>query len=428
MRNVRRFLLAGVVLVIPALALANGFALFEHGGRPVGMAGAWGAIADDASAGYYNPAGLAFLEGMQATSGFFLITETSEFTGDNPYPGEGYAVEMEDQIFYPPHIHATGAISGNLRWGFSVTAPFGLGTWWPDDYAGKFITKRVDLKVFNLNPNLSYKIGDSLALAVGFDYFMSQVDLTKSIGVVNPYTQQVAEVGQVHLYNEGWADGWGYNAALLAKLGGGFSFGATYRSRVEVEYDDAEASFVQFPTGYADFDAIVAGLLPFGDNVGGATAITYPAEMRLALAWQHGGLAVGFDAVKMGWDSFDSLPITIEGRPDLSSDRAEDYEDTTTYRLGMEYRTSPKFAFQLGVLKDPTPVPTASVSPLLPDADRMGYSAGISWNLSPKVRADVAYLYLPFDERSTEGQDHDNYNGTYKTTANLLGFSLVVKL
>lgn len=428
MRNVRSLLIAGVVLVVPALALANGFALFEHGGRPVGMAGAFGAIADEPSAGYYNPAGLAFLDGMQATDGFFLITETSKFTGDNPYPGEGYATKMESQIFYPPHIYATGAVAGNLRWGLAVTAPFGLGTWWPDDYAGKFITKRIDLKVFNINPSFAYKIGDNFALAVGADYFISQVDLTKSIGVVNPYTQQVAEVGQVHLYNPNWASGWGYNAAVLAKLGAGFSAGMTYRSRVEVKYDKAEASFVQFPTGHADFDAIVASMLPFGDNVPGETSITYPAELRAALAWQKGGLTVAFDAVRMGWDSFKTLPITIVGRPDLSSNREENYKDTTTYRLGMEYRTSPKFAFQLGVLKDPTPVPTDSVSPLLPDADRMGYSAGLSWNLSPKVRADVAYLFLPFDTRSTDGLDHDNYNGTYKTTANLLGFSLVVKL
>ena len=45
-------------------------------------------------------------------------------------------------------------------------------------------------------------------MAVGFDYFYSSLDLTRSIGVVNPYTQQVAEVGQVHLYTP-MTGGWG---------------------------------------------------------------------------------------------------------------------------------------------------------------------------------------------------------------------------
>ncbi len=427
MHMVRRLLIGGVVAVVPALALANGFALFENGARAVGMAGAFGAVADDPSAGYYNPAGLAFLDGPQFMGGFYLITETSEFTGDDPYPGAGYQVKMEDQIFYPMHGHMAGHLGGNLYYGVSFYSPFGLGTWWPDDYAGRYITKRIDLKVFNLNPNIAYRIGDSVAFAVGADMFVSQVDLTKGIGVINPYTQQVDDVGQVHLYSTEWETAFGYNAALLAKLGAGFSFGATYRSEVEMEYTNAEASFLQYQTGYPDFDAIVAGLLPFSENVPGQTKVTYPEEIRVGLAWSNEKFTLAYDAVKVGWSSFAELPITIEGRPDLSSVREENYEDKTTHRFGLEHRISPTFAYQLGYLYDPTPVPTDSVSPLLPDADRDGYSVGFSWDMSEKFRVDGSFLYLPFDERSTEGQDHDNYNGTYKTTAYLLGFSVTYR-
>jgi hypothetical protein len=64
-------------------------------------------------------------------------------------------------------------------------------------------------------------------------------------------------------------------------------------------------------------------------------------------------------------------------------------------------------------------------SPLLPDADRKGISLGASIALSAKTRLDISYLYLRFSDRSTEGGDPDGYNGTYKTTANLLGFTLV---
>ena len=424
MRIVRFALIAGVVALAPTLALANGFALFEHGSRAVGMAGAFGAVADDPSAGYFNPAGLAFLDGTQAMAGFFLITESSTFTGDNPYPGAGYSVDMESQIFYPPHFHLTGHFSDNVSWGLSLTTPFGLGTWWPDDYAGKYITKRVDLKLFNLNPNLAFKLSDNVALAIGFDAFFSSVDLTRSIGAVNPYTQQVAEVGQVHLYTP-FESGYGYNAALLAKLGGGFSLGAQYRSRVKVEYS-GNASFVQFPTGYDDFDAIVAGLLPFDSNPAGLTEVTFPAELRFGLAWQSETWTFAADAVRMGWDSFDELPITLPDYPLLSSVRPENYEDATTYRFGVEKRWE-KTALQLGYLVDPTPVPTESVSPLLPDADRVGYSVGFSYILSPRVRVDAAYLYLPFDERSTEGLDPEGFNGTYDTKAHLFGMSMTVR-
>lgn len=426
MTMVRKHVLAWpVLLLLPALVWANGFALFEHGARGVSMGGAFVAVADDPSAGYYNPAGLAFQQGTHALAGVFLITESSKFRGDNPYPGAGYRTEMEDQIFYPPHFHYSAPLAGNFRWGLSTIAPFGLGTWWPDTYAGRFISKRVDLKVFDINPNLAWKLTDNFAVGVGFDYFLVQVDLTKSIGVINPYTQRVAEVGQVHMSNDGFTGDWGYNVGLLWKLGGGFSLGAAYRSRVLVEIGDATASFVQFATGNADFDAMVAQLIPFDHNVKGTTRINFPAEARIGLAWQGERTTVSADAVHMGWDSFSELPITIVGYPALSSVRPESFRDAWTYRLGVERKLSETFAVQLGYLRDRTPMPTHIVSPMLPDADRNGYSVGFSWKASPKMRVDASFLHLPFDERSTKGHNIDNYNGTYRTRAELFGVSVL---
>jgi long-chain fatty acid transport protein len=425
MRNAKLILAAGAVLLAPALVFGNGFALFEHGARGVAMGGAFGAIADDATAGYYNPAGLAFLDGAQAATGAFLITESAKLSGLDPYPGAGYRSEMESQIFYPFHAHMAGTFSDRIAWGVSVTSPFGLGTWWPDDYAGRYVTKRIDLRVFSINPNLAIKLSENVAVAVGVDYFLSDVDLTKSIGAINPYTQRVADIGQVHMYSD-LNDGIGYNLAFLAKLDSGFSVGASYRSRVKVEYD-AEASFVQIPTGYADFDAIVAGLLPFSINPKGETEVNFPAEYRLALAWRGDKMTASVDVVRMDWDSFKDLPITIIGYPALSSVREENYEDAYTYRIGFEYRKSQQWSWLFGALYDMTPVPTESVSPLLPDANRWGASAGFSYNITEKVRFDLGYLLLRFEDRSTRGLDADNFNAQYHTTANLLGVTLHYK-
>jgi len=425
MRKGKLVLAAGIVMLLPGLVFGNGFALFEHGARGVAMGGAYGAIADDATAGYYNPAGLAFLDGMQAAAGAYLITESATFIGDDPFPGNNYRAEMVEQYFYPMHAHVAGKLSDRIAWGVSLTSPFGLGTWWEDDFAGRFISKRIDLRVFNVNPNLAFKISESVAVAAGVDYYLSDVGLTKSIPVMNPYTQQVAEVGQVHMFSD-FNDGIGYNLALLAKLGDAFSVGASYRSRVKVEYD-AEASFVQIPTGYADFDALVASLLPFSINPKGETEINFPAEYRLAFAWKGARTIASVDVVRMDWDSFQSLPITIVGYPALSSERAENYEDVYTYRVGFEYRTSDQWAWQLGALYDETPVPVEAFSPLLPDANRWGLSAGFSYTMTEKIRVDLGYLYLRFEDRATNGQDSDGFNGQYKTVANLLGVTLIYK-
>jgi long-chain fatty acid transport protein len=417
--------LAACLLLAPASSFGAGFALFEHGARAVALGGAFGATADDPTALYYNPAGIAFQNGTSFAVGAYFITESSTFSGDNPYPGAGYSVDMKKQIFYPPHAYITGELTKDLHWGIGMFAPFGLGTWWPNDYAGKYISKRVDLKVFDINPNLSYKLSDNFAVAVGVDYFYSNLNLTRSIGVVNPYTQQVAEVGQVHMYTD-FTGGFGWNAALLAKLEGGVSVGASYRSKVKINYT-GNASFLQFPSGYADFDAIVATQVPFGKQPTAKTGVDYPSEARLALAWHGSKVGIEGDVVKQGWSSFKDLPITLPDYPLLSSVRYEGYKDCYAYRLGFEYKSSPEWAFQLGVLYDKTPVPTESVSPLLPDADRKGISIGTTFALSPKTDLQIGYLYLRFSDRSTLGvnPNPDGYEGTYKTTANLLGFTLV---
>jgi long-chain fatty acid transport protein len=416
---------AACLLLAPVPTFGAGFALFEHGARAVALGGAFGATADDPTAIYFNPAGLAFQSGTQLAAGVYFITESSTFSGDNPYPGKGYSVDMKSQIFFPPHVYLEGDLTSNVRWGVGVFAPFGLGTWWPSDYAGKYISKRVDLRVFDVNPNLAFKLTDNLSLAVGVDYFYSNLDLTKSLGVVNPYTQQVAEVGQVHLYTD-YKGGWGWNTALLAKLGGGISFGASYRSNVTVTYK-GNASFIQFPTGHPDFDAIVAGEIPFGKQPQATTKIKFPDEVRLALAWHGERWGVEGDYVRSGWSSFKDLPITLPDYPLLSTVRAENYKDSNAYRLGIEYKATPNLWWQIGAVLDKTPVPTSSVSPLLPDAERKGASIGASIGLTPKTRLDVSYFYLKFKDRPTLGVNDDNYEGTYKTTANLFGFTVVHK-
>jgi long-chain fatty acid transport protein len=297
-RAVRQMAAMAVLLLIPAWTFGAGFALFEHGARGVALGGAFGATANDPTALYYNPAGLAFIDGTQVAAGAYFIALTSDFKGANPYPGVGYKSSQEKQLFTPPHVYATGAIAGNLRWGIGLNTPFGLGTYWPNDFAGRYITKRVVLQVLNFNPTVSYKLSDSFAVAIGADYYITKVDLTRSAGAVNPFTQQVAEIANVHMYARNQT-GLGWNIGVLGKLGAGFSAGVSYRSNVDVEMK-GKASFVQIRTGNNEFDAIVSKQLPFEENPEAETGIDFPDETRLSLAWESGAWRAEVDAVRMG--------------------------------------------------------------------------------------------------------------------------------
>src|ERR1051325_6949751 len=89
----------GVRLALLALCgqavWASGFSILELGGRAAGMGGAFTAVADDGSAIFYNPAGIAFQKGMRfemdgfLVKGFFHFTPSSVPAG-TVVPAEGY--------------------------------------------------------------------------------------------------------------------------------------------------------------------------------------------------------------------------------------------------------------------------------------------------------------------------------------------------
>ena len=57
----------------PPTAWAGSFRIYDHSASATGQASAFTAQADDASAGYYNPAGMTQLPGVQFSAGTTLI-------------------------------------------------------------------------------------------------------------------------------------------------------------------------------------------------------------------------------------------------------------------------------------------------------------------------------------------------------------------
>jgi len=124
-----------------------------------------------------------------------------------------------------------------------------------------------------------------------------------------------------------------------------------------------------------------------------------------------------------GWSSFGQLPITLEGRPDLSEVVEENYDDSFQFRVGLERALNEAWSVRGGYFFDQSPAPAESVSPLLPDADRNGFALGLGWK-GAKWRADAASWLVLSPDRSTEGVNSDQYNGTYKGSAFTFGLSV----
>jgi len=409
---------------------AAGFSIFEQGSKSMGMAGAFTAQADDPSLLFHNAGGLGFVTERQISTGVTWITSTeAEFEGANPFPGEGYTAEQEQLSEFPPHLYWVQPINDTWKFGLGVTAPFGLTTSWedPDEFAGRFLSTKAALRAIDVNPTLGWQIGDNFGIGIGAIARFSDVELNRNIGAINPFTQRVADVGRLVLESE-FGTAYGFNAGILHKWNNSFSWGLSYRSKVDMDYE-GDARLTQVLTGNAQFDAAVRALLPFERDLPVETNIEFPDQASLGLAFaltQNVLLETDFNW--MGWSSFAEVPIEFTGDsgnalPD--TEIREDWDDANSYRVGLRWTASPTREWRFGYVFDETPQPEEAVSPLLPDADRNGFTIGYG-KTGPGIGFDVALMYLLFEERTRERsfENEGPFFGTYNTQAFLLGFTL----
>jgi long-chain fatty acid transport protein len=409
---------------------AAGFSIFEQGAKAMGMAGAFTAQADDPSLLFHNAGGLAFVTEREVSTGFTWITSTeAEFDGAGPFPGEGYHAEQEGLSEFPPHLYWVQPINDTWKFGLGINAPFGLTTSWeePNEFAGRFLSTKAALRAIDINPTIGWQITDNFGLGIGAVARFSDVELNRNIGTINPFTQRVADVGRLSLESD-FGNAFGFNVGILHKIGNSFSWGFSYRSKIDMDYE-GEARLAQNLTGNAQFDAAVRAQLPFERDLPVETNIEFPDTASLGLAFAlTQNLLLETDFNWMGWSTFDTVPIEFVGGASNSlpdTEIPEEWDDAQNYRAGLRWTTSPTSEWRFGYVFDESPQPEESVSPLLPDADRNGVTIGYGRS-GPGLGYDVALMYLDFEERSRarsfEGEG--DFFGTYNTQAVLLSFTL----
>ncbi len=415
--------LACAALLVTSPALPAGFGFFEQGAKATAMGGAFGAVADDPSAIFYNPSGLGFQDHFSVMAGTTVTTFTkSEFTGDNPFPGEGAKGTYHKTWFFPSQLYIVAPITSNLKFGFGAFSPFGLSSRWKsaETWSGRFISQNAAIKTFSLEPVLAFRATPTFSVAAGAEYRISNVQLERNEAMTDPFTQSQAEIAHVKLKSDN-AHGWGWNAGFLWKPVPMFSLGGSYRSHLKTDFD-ANAKFTQRASGDPIFDALVAAQLPASARA--TTSIDTPAIGDIGVAYHcpNNTFTLSADAVWTEWSRFGSLDIVFPNGEAPNVHRDTGWKNVWSYRVGVEQKFH-AFAVRAGFVYDESPQPDGDVGPILPDSIRRGYCLGFGYN-GDHFGVDLADMYLPFQDRSTKGQSSDNFNGSYKLTANLVGVNI----
>jgi len=419
-------LILAAFLGLAPFAQSSGFLIYEHGAAAMGMAGAFVSIANNATAVFHNPAGMAWLQGTQVSLGGTFIKPVGSLGLPN-WPDPTYKnVKQLDQTFLAPNFYLTHKFSDKLAAGIGVFAPYGLGTKWPEKYPLRYLGTSNDMQTIFVNPAISYKVNENLAFGAGLSYIHSSL----SLNIVRFVTDFAAYgwAGDVPASVEGaTGDALAFNAGALYKAEA-FSFGLTYRSSFNIKYKGDIA---------LDTAGVPAPFRPYVPTTGAVeSTFKFPDIFTAGASYNlTEALLLAVDVQYYTWERYDKYVIDIIYPPGFPAAEPEtvleNWKNTFIARLGLQYQLNESLALRAGIMRDWTPQPTESVDPNLPDANRYALTLGFGYKIG-RLLIDFGYQYEKFSDRESPNRNIAAYQfyginlgaGTYKTTGHLFGISL----
>ena len=442
--------LIAMTAFLPPAARAGSFRIYDHSASATGQASAFTAQADDASAGYYNPAGMTQLRGVQFSAGTTLIAGGFSFQNGAGTQANG---DLRGSVAVPPpsNVYMTANLkdlgigsSDSTTIGLAVFSPFGTLTRWPDSSPFSTATTKAAFELIDIRPSIAFRPLPDLAIGLGADIYTFSGAFGE--GQVERQFRWPGGLGipaGTGMELNGRDTAAGFNASLLytpLRNGDGrplVNIGLIYRSQATLHLDgqllaggtrvaDARTTFVvpQVLTGGI-------ALWPVRDN---------EREWKLEL-----------DVDYTGWKSVRNLDTTLSNGLTIAT--PANWTSGYTVMVGTEYKwLNPAplpdwdVALRAGYWHSQKAIPDQTFNPAIPDGDNHAVSTGFGFmcrghgkffgvipcggsdkTLSPKgLGIDLAYQAILYEGRTVAGNVNPTVNGTYRTTLHVGSINLRV--
>jgi len=376
--------LALAIAAVSSHGLAGGFALNEQSISSMGSAFAGrSSAAEDASTVYGNPAGMARLEREQISGGLAGIYGRSDIDDASANSALGPIQGSNDGNMVPSVAVPLGYYVKPLddKWavGFGLYVPFGLVTDYESGFQGRYRGTDSEVQVISLQPTLSYKVNDQLALGLGVTANHIEGKLTNNLPTGTPND------GELKIQGDDW--GYGYNLGLLYQFSPQTRLGVAYHSKVDYRLKgDTRIKNALIPgrgaVPYAKFDASLDLTTPEMLD----SSLTHQLDPRWTL---YAG------ATWTRWSRLQAITAKNDAPAPLQEvSELQNWHDSWAYALGVSYRLNPQWLLRSGLALDQTPSRNSTRSVRIPTADRQIYSLGAAWSPTADVTLDLAYAYL----------------------------------
>lgn len=422
------------IALLPAPVFALGLRVPEQDTRAMSRANAFVATADNPSAVYYNPAGIAMLyngaslprqsvalapsgkgyvaptealsgedSGLKSRLNFMGITLESEFSPKGG--GRGFDIKRDFQIV--PSSYMTYHQAGSkFTFGFGSYAPYGLGIEWPENTQFRRQSISGELMYLSFNPVAAYQVSETLSVAAGATINYGRAKLKR--GVIAPHDM-------FEFDGEGWSLGW--NAGIMWRPSEKHSFGVNYRSKTDINFEgDSHVSTNAFSVPTPRGPVKVPGI---ERRENAEVGIKFPQHIVVGYSYRptpRWNLEVNADWTD--WDNLNELNLRQKsGDVGLNFN----YESSWMYSFGASYQFDNGLVGSIGYIYSENSVPNQSFNPGVPDSNRHIFTTGLGghwrgWDW------DVAYNWAHGPDREiNQGSPAD---GTYQYDSHAVSIGL----
>jgi long-chain fatty acid transport protein len=397
---------------------AGGYRVSIQGQKQLAMGHTGVAVISSAESVFFNPAGISFLDGKMnfslGVTGIFANTkyENSEF---------GDSFSTESAVSTPFNFYATYKANDWLSFGLGVYTPYGSSVEWEKDWSGSHLVNNIDLKAIFVQPTIAVKISDKLSIGGGPIYVNGAVTFNKNLD--RSLTDAQGNRTNVTVEQKG-ISAWGYTLGMMIKPTENLNIGFNYRSKVIVKAENGDADFQNVSTS-----------LPNNLADGNFNAeLPLPAEITLGISYKfYKKFLFAFDYNFAQWSEYEALVVEFDNDANISTS-PRDYQDSETFRFGLQYDASKKITVRTGIYFDGSPVQDGYFAPETPRNDSTGYTAGLSYKINDKLSIDASFLYLHFKEiKNSYDYYQENganvpFEGIYKSSVIAPGLGLSYKL
>lgn len=451
-------IVAWITVCLPAFAGAQGYGLYEQGACMMGRGGAGvAAPCADASAIYFNPAALVDIATPVVSGGVVGVAPRGQFTNDRT----GTVSQLNARTFPVPSAYYAQRV-GRLHLGIGVNAPYGLASDWPTTAEGRFLGYYSSVKGIYVQPTVAVRVNPRLAVGGGVDITHLSVELKRRLDLS---TQAIPGGGGATFAALGVPSGTdfadvrltgssvhvGAHLGVQLKASERLSFGARYLVGQRVAVDNGTLSPAQITTGRllpvalpgvpagTPLDTLVAPQFASGRALGpqsATTEIPLPGQFVIGTAVRLGDRdrpwTLFADYQLTQWSLFDTITVTNAVAP--PTELIGDYRNTHGVRVGVERPLSRGLVVRAGIDAHNAAAPDQSVTPILPEASRVEYAAGVTVPLTRAIHVDAAYMFI--DQANRRGRTTDGglavptasvNNGEYRYHANLFAASVVIR-